>query len=60
MMNETIKEGKVDDTILGFDERWGDILLIENIRLEQRYCGYGISLLAVDLLVDTVTEASSA
>jgi hypothetical protein len=57
-LNETIKEQEIDDTILGFGRGWGDILLIENIRLEKRYRGYGISLRAVDLFVDKVAEAS--
>jgi hypothetical protein len=51
-LNETIKEQEIDDTILGFGRGWGDILLIENIHLEKRYRGYGISLRAVDLFVD--------
>jgi hypothetical protein len=57
-LNETIKEQEIDDTILGFGRGWGDILLIENIRLEKRYRGYGISLLAVDLFVDKVAAAT--
>jgi hypothetical protein len=60
MLHKTTEEDKVDDLILGFGDGWGDILLIENIRLEPRYRGYGISLLAVDSLMEAVAKASSA
>jgi hypothetical protein len=36
MLNKTIKEDAIDDTILGFGKEGGDILLIEDIRLEPR------------------------
>jgi hypothetical protein len=58
MLNKTIKEDAIDDTILGFGKEGGDILLIEDIRLEPRYRGYGISLLAVDSLVNEVARKS--
>jgi hypothetical protein len=58
MLNKTIKEEKVDDTLLGFGDGWGDILLIEDVHLQPPYRGYGISLLAVDRLMIQVAGSS--
>jgi hypothetical protein len=38
---------------------FGDVLMVETVRLEPRYRGYGIGLLAVDELVKHVEPASS-
>lgn len=38
---------------------FGDVLMVETVRLEPRYRGYGIGLLAVDELVKHVERASS-
>jgi hypothetical protein len=38
---------------------FGDVLMVETVRLEPRYRGYGIGLLAVDELVKHVEQASS-
>jgi hypothetical protein len=38
---------------------FGDVLMVETVRLEPRYRGYGIGLLAVDELVKHVERASA-
>jgi hypothetical protein len=58
MLNKTIKEEKVDDTLLGFGDGWGDILLIEDDHLQPPCRGYSISLLAVDRLMIQVAGSS--
>ena len=42
------------------DYNWGDILMVNTIRLESRYRGYGIGLLALDILVEHIAQVSPA
>lgn len=37
---------------------WGDILVVNTMRLESKFRGYGIGLLALDKLVEHVARAS--
>jgi hypothetical protein len=58
MLKETIHGKGLVNTIIGFGDGWGDLLLVELIRLEPRYRGYGIGLLAVKMYRDHVGKAS--
>jgi hypothetical protein len=49
----------IDQGILPDEYVFGDVLMIETIRLEPQHRGYGISLLAVDELMKHVGRASS-
>ena len=40
------------------DYNWGDVLMVESLRLEPQFRGYGIGLLAMDKLVQHVARAS--
>ena len=58
MLKETSHGKGLMNTIIGFGDGWGDLLLVEHIRLEPRYRGYGIGLLAVKMFRDHIGEAS--
>jgi len=46
------------DEVLPIDYNFGGVLLVETIRLEPQFRGYGIGLLALDRLVKYVARAS--
>jgi hypothetical protein len=47
-----------DRGVLPEDYMWGDVLMIDTLRLDPKFCGYGIGLLALDRLVEHVARAS--